>query len=236
MVTGNVPAASPRCAGCGPAAIGGWVGCGDGARAARSLSEGVEMPAVAERLPVDVARLSQACVRGDADRADGSCQSPQARQGASATPRRAARRKRRCASRRPADLGARRERRRNACGDSPGRGSVRAPFQCARHLRHRDLGADRRGAASGRRDPSVRAARRAILHRALPRALAAEPRAVRRIRPVAEPDREREPERHSADPGERAPVGALVHALALPAVHHRRATVALRPLSRAVRG
>ena len=36
--------------------------------------------------------------------------------------------------------------------------------------------------------------------------------------------------RHSADPGQRPAVGALVHALALSAAHHRRAAVALRSL------
>ena len=57
-----------------------------------------------------------------------------------------------------------------------------------RHLRHADLGRPHRPPpAAGRRAP-VRAARRAALHPALPRSLAARPRARRRIRDLAEHD------------------------------------------------
>ena len=80
----------------------------------------------------------------------------------------------------------------------------------------------RRAAAAARRDPPVRAARCAALRRALPRSLAARSRAVRRIRPVAEPDHGERERAHSADPGQRPPVGALVQALALRAAARSR--------------
>ena len=54
------------------------------------------------------------------------------------------------------------------------------------------------------RDPSIRAARRAALRAPLPRPLAAGPRAVRGIRPVAEHDHRGLAARRADDPGQRA--------------------------------
>ena len=192
------------------------------------------MPAVAERLPWTLrayrgfASMATPLARPRAGEALA------ARQGAPGAARRAARRKQARAPARAADLGAWRERRRDARRHPAGRGLARAQFQCAGDVRHRDVGAACRAAAAAGRDPSIHPARRAALHRALPRALAAEPRAARRVRPVAEPDHRLRGTQRSADPGERPPVGALVHALALSAVDHRRAAVALRPVPHAI--
>ena len=67
-----------------------------------------------------------------------------------------------------------------------------------------------RAAPAAGRDPSVRAARPAAIRRALPRPLAAQSRAVRRIRSVAQPDHGERRAQHSADPDQRPRVGALV--------------------------
>jgi hypothetical protein len=59
--------------------------------------------------------------------------------------------------------------------------------------------------------------------------------AARRIRPVAEPDHGLHRKEHPAHSGERPPLGALVHALALSAAHDQRAARAFRSVSHAVR-
>ena len=172
---------------------------------------------MAERLPWTLRAYRGFASHGDAAVAPCAGEALAARQGAPAAARRAARRKRDPAPARPADLGAWRKRRRDARRHPAGRGPARAQFQCAGHVRHGDLGAACRAAAAAGRDPSIHPARCAALHRALPRTLAAEPRAARRVRSLAEPHHGLHGTQRAADPGERPPVGALVHALALSA-------------------
>ena len=184
---------------------------------------------------MDVARLSKLRLDGDAAVAPCAGATPAPRQGAPAAARRAARRTLRRAPARSADLGPRRKRWRNAGGDSPCRGNARTQFQCSGHIGHRDLGAACGPAIAGRRNPSVHPARHAALCGALLRALASQSRAARGIRSVAESHPRLHRAEYSADPGQRAPFRALLHALALPAAHDRRAVVALRSVPHAVR-
>ena len=71
-------------------------------------------------------------------------------------------------------------------------------------------------------------ARYARLRRTLSQSLAAVARAVRGIRPVAEPDHRQQAARRAADPDQRPAVGTFVQALAPHAAHHRGAAAALR--------
>ena len=161
--------------------------------------------------------------------------SPQARQGDRRAAAGAARRKHHRASGRAAGVAARRQRRRNAVDPAADRAHPRA-----RHHRAGDGGNGHRrrtgrAAVAAGRDPSIRAARHAAIRRALPRSLAAQSRAVRGIRPVAQPDHGGRRARHSADPGQRPRVGALVPALAARAAHDRSVAQPLRSLPRAIR-
>ena len=85
-----------------------------------------------------------------------------------------------------------------------------------------------------RRRPPIRAARRAELSAALSRALAAQPRAACRVRPVAEPDHGVRRSRHPDDPGQRAAVGTVLRALAPRAADDRGAAQPLRPVPRPI--
>ena len=185
------------------------------------------MPAVAERLPLTLrayrlADVGGAPLAGFAARRTASSAARSIRRG---LPSGAARRARRAPGR-PAGLGPWRQRRRDRRDHSAGRAHRRQGIQRAGHLRHRDLGQARRAAAAAGRHPPIRAARRAALRRALPRPLAARSRAVRRIRPLAEPDHDERGAAHPADPGQRPPLGALVQALAPRARHDRGAAAA----------
>ena len=177
---------------------------------------------MADRLPLTLRayRLLTALAVPFADH--GARSSPQARQGARRAAAGAARRKLHRASRRAAGLAARRQRRRDAVDPAADRPHPRARHHRAGDVGHGDRRRTGRAAVAAGRDPSIRAARRAAIRRALPRSLAARPRAVRRIRSVAQPDHGGRRARHSADPGQRPRVGALVPALAARAAHDRQ--------------
>ena len=154
--------------------------------------------------------LSACHAGGDTVRRPVVAASIEARQGAFGAPTRAARRKRNTAPGRRAGVGAWCKRRRTHRGGSFDRAHQRTRTSAARHLRYRDLGWHRPSAASPGGDPPVHSARRAGLRDALSRPLASKPRAVHRIRSLAEPDHGELAARNSADPDQRSAVGALL--------------------------
>ena len=132
------------------------------------------------------------------------------RQGESGAPRRAVRRGKPAAPDRSADLGPRRQRRRNALRHSPDRASAREEFRRAHDVWHRHLRRACRAALARRRPPPIHSARRTAICRPLPRSLAARSGAVRRIRPVAQSHCGLRGPRDPDDPGQRPGVGTLV--------------------------
>ena len=114
---------------------------------------------------------------------------PQPRQGTSATGSASGAAKREfSAARRAAGLAARGQRRRTGERAAADRRIAARDIAMLVTTGTVTSGEPGRAAAAARRHPSIRAARRAALRAAFPRPLAAGPGAVRRIRPVAEPD------------------------------------------------
>ncbi len=129
-------------------------------------------------------------------------------------------------------MGARGERRRIHCRAAAGRAHPRARVHRPDDDRHGHLGDARRKAAAAWRLPSVHSARPAALHLAVSRLLAAGPRSVRGIRPVAQPDRDGGRSKDSAHSRQRAHVGPILSAVATFAAHDRGTAAALRSLPR----
>ena len=115
------------------------------------------------------------------------------------------------------------------------RAHPRARHHRAGDDRNRHLGRTCRAAPAAGRHPSVRAARHAAIRDAFPRPLAAQSRAVCRIRSVAQPDHGERQAQHSADPDQWPGVGALVQSLEARTAHHRGLAQPLRSLPCAVR-
>ena len=227
MPTRRARSGAPRARGCSR--------CGDGARLCASPIGRGRAAAVADGPAAHAARLSPA----DGGR-DAACARARLLVGSSAARScrrgcRAARREHGRASAGPAGVGARRERRRDALGHPADRAHPRqASSACWCTSGTVTSAESRRATSAAGRDPSVRAARHAALRRALPRSLAARSRAVRRIRSMAQPDHGQRGARHSADPGQRPAVRALVRALAARPRDHRRAAAPLRSLPGAI--
>ena len=136
--------------------------------------------------------------------------------------RRAPRRAELAATRRPAGVGARRQRRRNARRGAAHRAAARAGFRRAGDVRHGHLGGAGRAASAERRPAPVHSARCAAFRAAVSRPLAAGPRLVRRIRFVAQSHFIVRATQNSDDPDQRPAVGALVSPLAAGAGRDRR--------------
>ena len=103
------------------------------------------------------------------------------------------------------------------------------------HLRHGYVGRSRRATPAAGAIHQFVPLGHPALRRSLPRSLAARSGALRRIRPLAQPDRDQCRARHPLDPGQRPSVRALVQPLAARPRHDRRAAGSLRSLPRAVR-
>ncbi len=183
---------------------------------------------------VGVACLSAGIRRRIADGAAGAGATARSRQGASRAVGRAPRRGNAGAAQRSADLGARRQCRRNARGGTADRAVTRAGFRRAGHIRHGHLRGAGRATAAGRHLAPVYSARRAAFRATLPRPLAARSRAVCRIRFVAQSHFVVRRAQNSDDPGQRPAIGTLVQPVAARPGRDRGFARPLRSVSGAV--